>query len=336
MSSSSNVKEKLYSREDAFLSKFATKSKNTKGRAYFEEPCQMRTEFQRDRDRIIYSKAFIRLKNKTQVFFSPEGDHYMTRLTHTLDVCQIARSLARGLTLNEDLAEAIALGHDLGHTPFGHAGERVLNKLCPYGFEHNKQSLRVVEVLEKDGQGLNLTFEVKDGILNHKISGNPSTLEGKCVSLADRIAYLNHDVDDAVRANLISANDLPKNVKEVLGLTSRQRINRMISSILETSFDKDYVEVGDDVKQAMTELRDFMFERVYFRKDALLQEERASNMISATYDYFLTNVDKLPENYKKLLQNYQKEQVVCDYISSMTDRYAITIFRTLFEPENFY
>ncbi len=335
MKSTFNIKENIYKKEEAFLSKYSTKSNQTKGRAKFEEPCQMRTEFQRDRDRIIYSKAFIRLKNKTQVFFSPEGDHYMTRLTHTLDVCQIARSIARGLSLNEDLAEAISLGHDLGHTPFGHAGERVLNKLCPFGFEHNKQSLRVVEVLEKDGQGLNLTFEVKDGILNHKISGNPSTLEGKCVSFADRIAYLNHDVDDAVRAGIISVNDLPKRVKEVLGITSRQRINRMISSILETSLNGNFVNLGEEVKTAMDELRQFMFERVYFRSDAMLQEERASNMISSMYNYFCQNTQKLPLNYKNLLNDYEKEQVVCDYISSMTDRYAITVFRTIFEPENF-
>ncbi len=330
-----SIKDKIYEREDAYLSKYAVKSKDTKGRATLEEPCSMRTEFQRDRDRIIYSKSFIRLKNKTQVFFSPEGDHYMTRLTHTLDVCQIARSLARCLFLNEDLAEAISLGHDLGHTPFGHAGERALNLVCPLEFEHNKQSLRVVEVLENDFKGLNLTAEVKDGIVNHKLSGTPFTLEGKCVSFADRIAYLNHDVDDAIRAGIITANSLPKLSKSVLGSTSRERINCLISSIVKESENKNEVTISSDVLEAMNELRDFMFEKVYFTEFAKMQEEKATNMISAMYGYFLKDVDKLPLAYKKLLENYSKEQVVCDYISSMTDRYAVSVFRSIFIPENF-
>ncbi|MBO5851907.1 MAG: deoxyguanosinetriphosphate triphosphohydrolase [Clostridia bacterium] len=329
------MKDKIFEREDAYLSKYAVKSKDTKGRLVFEEPCSMRTEFQRDRDRIIYSKAFIRLKNKTQVFFSPEGDHYMTRLTHTLDVCQIARSLARCLFLNEDLAEAIALGHDLGHTPFGHAGERALNSICPLGFEHNKQSLRVVEVLDNDFKGLNLTSEVKDGILNHKLSGNPKTLEGKCVSYADRIAYLNHDVDDAVRAGIITASSLPKKAVSVLGATSKERINTLISSIVEESTNKNDVQIAPTVLDAMNELREFMFEKVYFIPFAKLQEEKATNMISAMYNYFLKDVDKLPSAYKKLLDRYSKEQVICDYISSMTDRYAVSVFRSIFVPENF-
>ncbi len=330
-----SIKDKIFEREEAYLSKYAVKSKDTKGRQVFEEPCSMRTEFQRDRDRIIYSKAFIRLKNKTQVFFSPEGDHYMTRLTHTLDVCQIARSLARCLFLNEDLAEAIALGHDLGHTPFGHAGERALNSICPLGFEHNKQSLRVVEVLDNDFKGLNLTSEVKDGILNHKLSGNPKTLEGKCVSYADRIAYLNHDVDDAVRAGIITANSLPKKAISVLGATSKERINTLISSIVSESTNKNDVKISSTVLDAMTELREFMFEKVYFINSAKIQEEKATNMISATYNYFFKDVDKLPLAYKKLLDSYSKEQVICDYISSMTDRYAVSVFRSIFIPENF-
>ena len=329
------LKEKIFEREKQFLSKYATKSYETQGRLKSEEECPMRTEFQRDRDRIIYSKAFMRLKNKTQVFFSPEGDHYMTRLTHTLDVSQIARSIARGLALNEDLAEAIALGHDLGHTPFGHAGERVLNKLSKTGFKHNEQSLRVVDVLEKEGNGLNLTQEVRDGILNHKMSGNPMTLEGQAVSLSDRIAYLNHDVDDAVRANVISVNDLPKKVIEVLGNTSRQRINTMISSVYETSFDKNFVKVSPEVDEAMTELRNFMFDNVYMMPAAKREEERAGNMFSAMCNYFTTYPEKLPNYYQKLLNAYPLDVVICDYISSMTDRYAITVFKSIFVPESF-
>jgi dGTPase len=239
-----SVKQLTFKKEEAFLSPFAVKSNETKGRLKEETACPMRTEFQRDRDRIIYSRAFIRLKNKTQVFFSPEGDHYMTRLTHTLDVSQIARSISRALALNEDLTEAIALGHDLGHTPFGHAGERVLNKLSPNGFKHNEQSLRVVDVLEKGGLGLNLTYEVRDGILNHKTGTCPSTLEGQVVSISDRIAYLNHDVDDAVRAGVISVEDLPKSVLNILGKTSRERINVMISSAYENSLGKDKITLS--------------------------------------------------------------------------------------------
>ena len=330
-----SIKEKIYERENAYLSKYAVKSKETLGRDTLEEPCQMRTEFQRDRDRIIYSKAFIRLKNKTQVFFSPEGDHYMTRLTHTLDVCQIARSLARCLFLNEDLAEAIALGHDLGHTPFGHAGERALNLVCPLGFEHNKQSLRVVEVLENDFKGLNLTKEVKDGIVNHKLSGNPFTLEGKCVSFADRIAYLNHDVDDAIRAGIITKNSLPKKATSVLGETSRERINTSIYAIVKESENAGDIKISSTVLDALTELREFMFEKVYFTNYAKIQEEKATNMISATYNYFYKNESKLPSAYKKLLETHKKEQVICDYISSMTDRYAVSVFSSIFIPENF-
>ncbi len=325
------IKNVIYEKENMFLSPYATFSKNTKGRAVYEEECPMRTEFQRDRDRIIYSKSFLRLKNKTQVFFSPEGDHYMTRLTHTLDVCQIARSIARSLSLNEDLAEAIALGHDLGHTPFGHAGERVLNKLCENGFKHNEQSLRVVDKIEK----LNLTFEVRDGILNHKITGNPQTLEGKAVSLSDRIAYLNHDVEDAIRAGVINANDIPKEVTEILGTSSASRINAMITSVYNTSHAKNTVDMSNEVKSAMTILREFMFERVYFNSVARGEEERASNMITELYAYFKLNPDKLPKIYKELLEDNSLDTVICDYISGMTDRYAVTVFKSIFVPKIF-
>lgn len=330
-----SVKEQTLKKEELFLSPYAVKSKNTLGRVNSEIPCSMRTEFQRDRDRIIYSRAFIRLKNKTQVFFSPEGDHYMTRLTHTLDVSQIARSIARALSLNEDLTEAIALGHDLGHTPFGHAGERVLSKLSPKGFKHNEQSLRVVDVLENSGKGLNLTFEVRDGILNHKTGTHPKTLEGQVVSLSDRIAYLNHDVDDAVRKGVITQEELPKRVLDVLGATSRERINKMISSAYENSFGKDKVSLSREVDEAMTELRNFMFDRVYMMDTAKREEERAGHMLSCMYDYFYSNKDKLPKMYKELLDSYDLSTVICDYLSGMTDRYAIKIFTQIFIPQSF-
>ncbi len=332
MKSTHSLKEKTYAIEQAFLSPYASKSKDTRGRQREEKPCAMRTDYQRDRDRLIYCNAFRRLKNKTQVFFSPEGDHYITRLTHTLDVAQIARSIARALSLNEDLSEAIALGHDLGHTPFGHSGERILNKLCPLGFEHNVQSLRVVDVLEKDGAGLNLTWEVRDGIINHKKSGKPATLEGKCVSLADRIAYINHDLDDALRAGILTLNDVPSNIIKVLGKSSKERINTAITSIYENSAGRNEVKMDSQVEKASEELRDFMFDRVYLSGSAKGEEEKAERMLTAMYAHFLKNTDELPKTYIELLESYPKETVVCDYLSSMTDRYALYIFNGIYVP----
>ena len=329
-----DVKERRYRMEEMFFSEYACKSENTRGREREEVPCNMRTEFQRDRDRIIYSKAFLRLKNKTQVFFSPEGDHFRTRMTHTIDVSQIARSISRSLSLNEDLAEAIALGHDLGHTPFGHAGERVLNSLSPFGFSHNVQSLRVVEVLEKEGKGLNLTYEVRDGIVNHKKSGNPCTLEGKAVSLADRIAYVNHDIEDAIRAGLLREEDLPKKEIRILGNTSRDRINRMITSIYEASVGKNCVAMGEKEAQALENLRAFMFDRVYITPASMKEEERAKRMLSGMYEYFKANKDKLPSFYLALSERYPLEQVICDYLSSMTDKFAIAVFDYIFVPRS--
>lgn len=326
------LKERTYAIEQAFLSPYACKSQETRGRQREEKPCTMRTDFQRDRDRIIYCKSFRRLKNKTQVFFSPEGDHYITRLTHTLDVSQIARSIARTLALNEDLCEAIALGHDLGHTPFGHSGERILDKLSPNGFQHNEQSLRVVDVIEKDGRGLNLTFEVRDGILNHKKSGTPATLEGMCVSIADRVAYINHDLDDAFRAGLFTEKDVPEKIRKVLGKTSKERIDTAISSIYRTSYGKNFVKMDDEVEAASESLRTFMFENVYYSGTAKGEERKAERMLTVLYEHFVSNVDKLPETYKFLLSKYPKEQVVCDYISSMTDRYAVYMFNSIFVP----
>lgn len=328
------IKKRTYAIEKAFLSPYACASENTRGRAREEKPCEMRTEFQRDRDRIIYCKAFMRLKNKTQVFFSPEGDHYITRLTHTLDVAQIARSIARMLALNEDLTEAIALGHDLGHTPFGHSGERILNNLSKNGFKHNVQSVRVVDVLEKDGRGLNLTFEVKDGILNHPKSGNPATLEGKCVSLADRIAYINHDLDDAVRAGILTLDDVPKEIIKVLGNTSKARINTAISSIYRHSVNRNAVEMDEEVEWASEQLRSFMFDNVYHSKTAKKEEEKAERMITEMYGYFVKNAHMLPESYINLLKKYGEEQTVIDYISSMTDRYAVYSFNKIFVPKS--
>lgn len=325
------MKERTFLKEKQFFSPYATFSDNSKGRLRYEEPCPMRTDFQRDRDRIIYSKAFRRLKNKTQVFFSPEGDHYMTRLTHTLDVAQIARSIARCLDLNEDLAEAIALGHDLGHTPFGHSGERVLAKLNPKGFEHNVQSLRVVDVLED----LNLTYEVRDGIVEHKKSGHPHTLEGKIVSLSDRIAYLNHDIDDAIRAGIITENDLPQKERKILGENSRERINSMITSIYNESYGKNDVLMEEEKKEATEKLRDFMFENVYIVPAARAEEGRAGEMLAEMYGYFRKHKEKLPEFYLKLLDKYDEDTVLCDYLSSMTDRYAVYTFEEIFVPKNF-
>lgn len=330
------MKEITIKKEIEYLSPYAKKSIDTLGRARKEDECPMRTEFQRDRDRIIYSKSFMRLKNKTQVFFSPEGDHYRTRLTHTLDVSQVARSIARMLSLNEDLAEAIALGHDLGHTPFGHAGERCLNKLSPHGFQHNLQSLRVVDVLENDGRGLNLTAEVRDGIVNHKMSGNPKTLEGQVVSFADRISYISHDIDDAIRAGVIKLSDLPEKAIKTLGVTTSARINTTVGSIARASEGKSKVSMEEDILAALNEVRAFMFENVYLTPSAKMEEETAFNMISGMYDYFSKNVDKLPQMYIKLLDSYDLDTVLCDYLSSMTDRYAVYIFENIFVPKNFF
>ena len=327
-----DVRSKTYANERLTLSKYASLSQNTRGRARAEQPCGMRTDYQRDRDRIMYSKAFIRLKNKTQVFFSPEGDHYVTRLTHTLDVSQIARSLARALSLNEDLAEAIALGHDLGHTPFGHSGERILNKLSPSGFRHNEQSVRVVDVLEKDGAGLNLTYEVRDGILNHNGDG-ASTLEGRCVHIADRVAYINHDLNDAIRAGVLRAEDVPGDIVAVLGSTSRERINTAITSVWRNSADKPFVAMEEKVRAASDALRRFMFSRVYRTSYAMGEEDKAERMLSEMYFYFTKHPSEMPPVYERIADGEGVDRAVCDYISSMTDRYAVYTFNKIFVPQ---
>ncbi len=328
------VRERICANEEFLLSPYAARSLETKGRLREEKPCDFRTEFQRDRDRIIYSNSFKRLKNKTQVFCAPEGDHYITRMTHTVDVSQIARSIARTLRLNEDLAEAIALGHDLGHTPFGHVGEKVLSEIASCGFQHNEQSVRVVDVIEKNGRGLNLTVEVRDGILEHKSSGKPSTLEGQAVSLADRIAYINHDIEDAIRAGMIREEDLPRHAVEVLGSKTKERIHTAISDIWKNSLDKPYVKMSDEVMAATNELRAFMFRNVYGLANQSMQE-RAGRMLTQMFTYFMAHADKLPQPYKGLLERFDKERVVCDYLSGMTDRYAISVFESLFIPATF-
>ncbi len=322
------IREKMEELERKDLSPYATLSSNTKGRQYPQDKCSIRTEFQRDRDRILHCKSFRRLKHKTQVFISPEGDHFRTRLTHTLEVSQISRTIARALRLNEDLTEAIALGHDLGHTPFGHMGERSLNDLAQKGFKHNIQSLRVVEVLE-EGRGLNLTWEVRDGIKNHTKSDLPTTLEGQIVRLSDRIAYINHDIDDAIRAKIITPDSLPKSSTEVLGLTHRLRINRMVEDVILNSMDKPYIKMSHEVGKATHVLRNFMFEKVYINSVSKAQEEKADHILKWLFNYFINNLHKLPEEYFGIIPIYGEEQVVCDYIAGMTDRYALGLYESL-------
>lgn len=327
------MKERTIEKENAFLSPYAFKSANTVGRKTAEEPCPMRTEFQRDRDRIIHSKSFRFLKNKTQVFFAPDGDRFRTRLTHTLTVSQIARSIARTLALNEDLTEAIALGHDLGHTPFGHSGERMLNKLNPNGFKHNIQSGRVVEFLERDGLGLNLTREVVDGIVNHKSNLCPKTLEGKAVSIADRIAYINHDIDDALESGFILPSDLPKEVISELGDSSSKRINKMIDSIRLESEGKNKVEMQVGVKEATEELRAFMFEKVYKSARIIRAEQKSERMMESLYEYFKKNSNELPLFYRSVMEKDGIDTAICDYISSMSDSVAVKVFEGIYIPE---
>ena len=330
-----NIREEQEKREHLIFSPYASFSDESRGRDRDEEPCPMRTIYQRDRDRIIHCKAFRRLKHKTQVFLAPEGDHYRTRLTHTLEVAQIARSIARALNLNEDLTEAIALGHDLGHTPFGHAGERTLNSLCPMGFAHYRQSIRVVEFLEKDGQGLNLTWEVRDGILNHRTSGNPSTLEGKAVRLSDKIAYINHDIDDVIRAGILKESDIPSEYTDVLGNSTKERLNTMISDIIMNSIGKNDLVMSEPVRKAMTELRKFMFESLYLNPTAKSEEAKADKLITELYRYYVANTDKLPDTYKRFITEFDErpEQVVCDYIAGMSDQYSISKFQEIFVPK---
>ena len=328
------IREITEKREEQFLSPFAKLSSKTRGREHPEKKCDIRTDFQRDRDRIIYSKAFRRLKHKTQVFISPEGDHYRTRLTHTLEVSQIARTIARSLKLNEDLTEAIALAHDLGHTPFGHSGERVLQEICPLGYYHNAQSVRVVEKLEKNRQGLNLTYEVRDGILCHTGSKQAESREGRFVRYVDRFAYINHDIEDAIRAGLISQEDLPLECLKVLGNTSSERINNMIVNIIQNSMDRDDIRMSAEYAEASDELRQFMFRNVYIGSVAKAEEGKAELMVRRLYFYLIDNAEILPKEYSSVVEKEGIHHVVCDYIAGMTDRYAVNVFKKIYIPNS--
>ncbi|MCF6095913.1 deoxyguanosinetriphosphate triphosphohydrolase [Thermovorax subterraneus] len=328
-----NIREMMEEQEIKTLSPYAALSSKSKGRLVPEEKCSIRTEFQRDRDRILHSKAFRRMKHKTQVFISPEGDHYRTRLTHTLEVAQIARTISRALRLNEDLTEAIALGHDLGHTPFGHSGEYVLNRLMKDGFRHEEQSLRVVDVLER-GSGLNLTWEVRDGIRNHNSRGNPATLEGQVVKIADWIAYINHDIDDAIRAGILRETDLPREPIDVLGKSHALRIDTMIKDIIKESYGKPFVKMSEEVYEATVELRSFLFERVYVGSSAKSQEIKAQKMLELLFEYFSKNVESMPEEFVAIAKKEGIERGVCDYIAGMTDSFAVHKFRDIFVPSS--
>ena len=328
------IRERLENEEAQRLSSRATLSIRTRGREFPIEPCTMRTCFQRDRDRIIHCKSFRRLKFKTQVFIAPEGDHYRTRLTHTLEVTQVARTIARCLGLNEDLTEAIALGHDLGHTPFGHIGERCLDKLTEKGFRHNEQSLRIVERLE-NGHGLNLTWEVRDGILNHSGKGVPSTLEGECVARADRIAYINHDIDDALRAGVLQPFELPESCISVLGSTHGERIDTMIRSVVTESAGSDHLKMSDEVQQATDDLRQFLFKNVYLDSWRTDEERKCDHILSSLFAYYLENPEKMPLEYIQIAYLEGTERAVTDFIACMTDRYAYRCYQQAFVPEAF-
>lgn len=328
------IRQSLELYEKEYLSPFATLSMNSKGRLHPENECDIRPVFQRDRDRIIHSKSFRRLKDKTQVFLTPEGDHYRTRLTHTLEVSQNARTIAKALRLNEDLAEAIALGHDLGHTPFGHAGERALNEVCPLGFEHSQQSVRTVDILEKSGMGLNLTMEVRDGILNHQTKGTPSTLEGKIVRFSDKIAYIHHDMDDAIRGGILTEADIPKEISSVIGETTRERLNFFVHDLVTNSQGKNDICMSEEVDQAMKKLRQFMFERVYNNPQAKGEEDKAEQLMITLYEYYMKNTALLPQEYQRMMYDGElKERVVCDYVGAMTDRFAIAKYEEIYIPK---
>lgn len=333
-----NIRESLEQWEKEYLSPYAALSMHSKGRLKEEEPCDIRPVFQRDRDRILHSKSFRRLKDKTQVFLTPEGDHYRTRLTHTLEVSQNARTIAKALQLNEDLVEAIALGHDLGHTPFGHAGERALDRVCPYGFSHSEQSVRTVDVLEKGGIGLNLTYEVRDGIRNHQTSGEPATLEGKIVRFSDKIAYIHHDMDDAIRGGILTERDVPKEIGDVIGYTTGERLDCFIHDLVTNSYGKNDIMMSEPVAKAMKDLRHFMFENVYTNKNAKSEEAKAEMLMETLYEYYLKNFEKLPQDLKNLVDKNgdPKERIVCDYVGAMTDRFAIAMYEELYIPKSWH
>ena len=328
------MREQMEQMEAETLSPYACLSVQSKGREKEEPQCDIRPVFQRDRDRILHSKSFRRLKCKTQVFLTPMGDHYRTRMTHTLEVSQNARTIAKALRLNEDLVEAIALGHDLGHTPFGHAGEFLLNQVYSGGFHHNEQSVRIVEKLEKDGEGLNLTWEVRDGILNHQTKTTPHTLEGKIVRLSDKIAYVNSDIDDAIRAMILDEEDIPLELRKTLGFSTRERLNHLIHDIISNSMGKDDIIMSAETSEALRDLRIFMFEHVYRNPVAKGEEVKAKAMLEQMYYFYMDHIGQLPAKLLKMLdEGEDKGRIVCDYISGMTDQYAITKFKENFMPQ---
>ena len=329
-----NIREEMEQREMELLSPYAAHSRDSRGRDRYEEECDIRTVYQRDRDRILHCKSFRRLKDKTQVFLAPQGDHYRNRLTHTLEVSQTARTIAKALRLNDDLVEAIALGHDLGHTPFGHAGERALDRVCALGFAHYRQSIRMVECLEKNGEGLNLTWEVRDGILNHRTSGSPHTLEGQIVRLCDKISYIHHDMDDAQRAGVITEDDIPITLRLLLGENTKERLNTFIHDIVDNSRGKDTIRMSPEIEEGLRDLRNIMFQNVYLNPVAKEEEEKAENLVEALYGYYSTKPDQMSEEYKRLLRDGEEmNRVVCDYISGMTDQYSMEKFRDIFVPK---
>ena len=325
------IREQTQAMEREMLAPWAALSSNTRGRQHPEEECEMRTPYQRDRDRIIHCKSFRRLKHKPQVFLSPEGDHYRTRLTHTLEVSQIARTIARALRLNEDLTEAVALAHDLGHTPFGHAGERALNALLPHGFRHYEQSLRVVERLEKDGRGLNLTYEVRNGILCHTTGLEADTAEGRIIRWADKIAYMNHDIDDAIRAGVLREEDIPQSITDVLGSSKTQRITSLIRSVVENSHEGK-IAMDEVAYRAYEELSDFMYQAVYLNEYAKREERKVPHIIHSLFNHF-RNPDYLPDYMKRIAEEEGVETASCDYVAGMTDHYAVACYQDLFIPK---
>jgi dGTPase len=327
-----NIRQQTEQIESNILSPFAALAANSMGRVVQEEQCTLRTAYQRDRDRILHCKSFRRLKHKTQVFLAPEGDHYRTRLTHTLEVSQIARTIARALRLNEDLTEAIALGHDLGHTPFGHAGEHVLNEVCSCGFNHYQQSVRVVEKLECDGKGLNLTWEVRNGIERHTNGEQPATLEGQIVRLSDKIAYINHDIDDAIRAGVLCEVDIPDSVQATLGKTPSQCINKLILDTVSNSLNKNQIVMSEKTRQSFDLIHKFMFEKVYTNPAAKSEEFKVQYIIKHLYEYFMSNIHKLDEDYFNIIKLDGAETAVIDYIAGMTDHYAIQLYNEIFIP----
>ncbi len=328
------IRETIEEMQKKTLSEYATLDQNSRGRMKPEAQCDIRPVFQRDRDRILHSKSFRRLKNKTQVFLSPLGDHYRTRMSHTLEVSQNARTIAKALRMNEDLTEAIALGHDLGHTPFGHCGERVLNELCEGGFVHSDQSVRVVERLEQEGRGLNLTWEVRDGMKNHQTETMPHTPEGQIVRLSDKIAYINSDIDDAIRGRIITEEDIPAEIKNTMGATVKERLDRLVHDVIIESMDRPEIHMSAEMSEAMTELRAWLFANVYTNPEAKGEEKKAARLVRELFHYYVTHYNEMPDMYLSMI-SYEEEpidRVVCDYISGMTDSYACQKFNEIFIP----